>query len=110
MRRPRPLAVTLVCALSFAVVGASASTFVGCNEKPVTRKSDAAPIAGGLTQEQADKPLAKFGTHVITLGDFAQLLADIPEYERVRFQGLERRKELLNQQIMLYLLADEAKR
>jgi peptidyl-prolyl cis-trans isomerase C len=107
MRRSRPISLALALVVgSLGSIGA----FAGCNEKPVSRKSDAAAIPGGLTQEQADKPLAKFGTHVITLGDFAQLLADMPEYERVRYQSLERRKELLNTQIMLYLLADEAKR
>ena len=107
MRRSRPFA--LVLSLLVASAGTLAA-LPGCNEKPVNRKADAEAIPGGLTQEQAQKPLAKFGDHIITLGDFAQLLGDMPEYERVRYQSLERRKELLNTQIMLYLLADEAKR
>ena len=85
-------------------------SFVGCNEKAVERAPDAGTIPGGLTPEQAGKPLAKFGDHVITLGDFAQALADMPEYERMRYQSLERRKELLRSMIDVYLLADEAKK
>ena len=81
-----------------------------CNEKAVERTPDAGAIPGGLTPEQAQKPLAKFGDHVITLGDFAQALADMPEYERMRYQSLERRKELLRSMIDGYLLADEAKK
>lgn len=81
-----------------------------CNEKAVQRTPDAGAIPGGLTPEQAQKPLAKFGDHLITLGDFAQVLADMPEYERMRYQSLERRKELLRSMIDVYLLADEAKK
>ena len=83
---------------------------IGCNEKAVTRPAEAGTIPGGLTAEQAQKPLAKFGEHVITLGEFAQALSDMPEYERLRYQGLERRKELLRSMIDVQLLADEAKR
>ncbi len=71
---------------------------------------DAASSVGGLSVEQAQKPLAKFGDHVVTLGDFAKVLADMPEYERIRYQSLERRKELLRSMIDVQLLADEAKR
>jgi parvulin-like peptidyl-prolyl isomerase len=96
-----------VLAILFVVPFATAA---GCNEKAVERTPDAGTIPGGLTPEQASKPLAKFGDHVITLGDFAQALADMPEYERMRYQSLERRKELLRSMIDVYLLADEAKK
>ncbi|MBI2388824.1 MAG: peptidyl-prolyl cis-trans isomerase [Deltaproteobacteria bacterium] len=83
---------------------------VACNEKAVQKAPDAAAAPGGLTPEQAQKPLAKVGDKVITLGDFAQALADMPEYERLRYQGIERRKELLRAMIDMHLLADEAKK
>src|SRR5882672_6992884 len=101
----RPLRVFLV--LSLVALGPIA---IACNEKAVTRGPEAGTIPGGLTLEQAQKPLAKFGDHVITLGDFAQALADMPEYERLRYQGIERRKELLRSMIDVQLLADEATR
>jgi peptidyl-prolyl cis-trans isomerase C len=85
-------------------------TAVACNEKAVKRPPEAGVIPGGLTAEQAQKPLARFGEHVITLGDFAQALADMPEYERLRYQSIDRRKELLRNMIDVQLLADEAKR
>jgi parvulin-like peptidyl-prolyl isomerase len=81
-----------------------------CNEKAVQKAPDAGPVAGGLTPEQAQKPLAKLGTRVITLGEFAQALADMPEYERMRYQSIERRKELLKSMIDMQLLAEEAKK
>jgi len=83
---------------------------VACNEKAVQKQPDAAAVPGGLTPEQASKPVAKLGDRVITLGEFAQALADMPEYERLRYQGIERRKELLRAMIDMHLLADEAKK
>lgn len=96
----RPLLV-LAAALSFGVA---------CNEKAVQKQPDAAAVPGGLTPEQASKPVAKLGDRVITLGEFAQALADMPEYERLRYQGIERRKELLRAMIDMHLLAGEAKK
>lgn len=103
MRPLRSLAVLLLAS-------ATALPFFACNEKAVERVPDAGGIPGGLTAEQAQKPLARFGDHVITLGDFAQALADLPENIRVRYQSLERRKELLRAMIDMTLLADEAKK
>jgi peptidyl-prolyl cis-trans isomerase C len=105
MRRLGPL--LLISSLALAGLGPFA---FGCNEKAVKRAPDGGAIPGGLTAEQAQKPLAKFGDHVITLGDFAQALADMPEYERLRYQSIDRRKELLRSMIDVQLLADEAKR
>ncbi|MGZ3423590.1 MAG: peptidyl-prolyl cis-trans isomerase [Polyangiales bacterium] len=100
MRFARPL-VLLVAALGLGSA---------CNEKAVQKSPDAGQIAGGLSPEQAQKPLAKLGNRVITLGEFAQALADMPEYERLRYQSVERRKELLKSMIDMQLLAEEAKK
>lgn len=83
---------------------------VACNEKAVQKQPDAAAVPGGLTPEQANKPVAKLGDRVITLGEFARALADMPEYERLRYQSIERRKELLRAMIDMQLLSDEAKK
>lgn len=83
---------------------------VACNQKAVQKQPDAAEVPGGLTPEQANKPVAKLGDRVITLGEFARALADMPEYERLRYQSIERRKELLRAMIDMQLLSDEAKK
>ncbi len=94
----------------FLVLLAALCVGVACNEKAVQKAPDAAAVPGGLSPEQAQKPVAKLGDRVITLGEFAQALADMPEYERLRYQGIERRKELLRAMIDMHLLADEAKK
>jgi len=81
-----------------------------CNKKAIEAKPEAGVAPGGLTPEQAAKPVARIGDKVITLGDFAQALQDMPEYERMRYQSLERRKELLKSMVEVHLLADEAKK
>jgi parvulin-like peptidyl-prolyl isomerase len=103
MRFPRPL---LVAILALAPLAGCKS----CQQPSGQAAPDAAPSVGGLTAEQAQKPLAKFGDHVITLGDFAKAIAEMPEYERLRYQSLDRRKELLRSMIDVQLLADEAQR
>ncbi|MFI5302708.1 MAG: peptidyl-prolyl cis-trans isomerase [Polyangiales bacterium] len=112
----RPLRSSLLVALlaSLPLVTGVAGC-AGCKGKQTgapdaAASASASALPGGLTPEQASKVLAKFGDHVITLGDFARTLADMPEYERIRYQGVDRRKELLKGMIDVQLLADEAKK
>jgi peptidyl-prolyl cis-trans isomerase C len=95
---------------SSVLVAAALFLGIACNQKAVDKQPDAAAVPGGLTPEQAQKPVAKLGDRVITLGEFARALADMPEYERLRYQSIERRKELLRAMIDMQLLADEAKK
>ncbi len=104
MRFLRPF---LLLAASFAVPLVACSA---CNKKAVEKQAETGVTVGGLTPEQAQKPVAKFGDHVITLGEFAQVLADMPEYERLRYQSVDRRKELLKAMVDVILLAEEAKK
>jgi peptidyl-prolyl cis-trans isomerase C len=67
-------------------------------------------MAGGLTPEQAGRVLAKVGDKTITLGDFAQTLERMDQFDRLRYQTKERRRELLQEIIDVELLALEAKR
>ncbi len=84
----------------------------GCNEKAL--KTDGAIDAGehrtsgALTPEQSAKVLAKVGDHMITLGDFAAALEHMDQFDRLRYQSPERRKELLAEMINVELLAREA--
>jgi hypothetical protein len=64
----------------------------------------------GLTPDQAAQVVAKVGDRTITLGDVALTLEGMNQFERVRYQSKERRRDLLQQMVDLELLAQEAKR
>jgi len=82
-----------------------------CNESALqTTAPDAGEAIGGLTPEQASRTLAKVGDKVISLGDFARTLDRMDQFDRLRYQTKERRRELLNDIIDVELLAMEAKR
>jgi parvulin-like peptidyl-prolyl isomerase len=67
-----------------------------------------APQQTTLTDEQAGQPLAKVGTTTITLGDFAAAIEHMDQFDRLRYQSPERRKELLEEMITVELVAQEA--
>jgi peptidyl-prolyl cis-trans isomerase C len=96
-----PLAVVALLALPAA-----------CNDKALQTAStpgDAGKHLGGsISPEQAAKVLAKVGDHAITLGDFVAALEHMDQFDRLRYQSPERRKELLREMINVQLLADEA--
>jgi len=92
-------------------VATAALLLGGCNEKAVSPPAaDAAPPSGGLSQEQAARTLAKVGDRVISLGDFAATLERMDQFDRLRYQTKERRRELLDEIIDVELLAAEARR
>src|SRR6478672_11880448 len=98
--------------LLLGVVALAAIACAGCNEKAL--KTDGAADAGehrtsnALTPEQSAKVLAKVGDHIITLGDYAAALEHMDQFDRLRYQSPERRKELLAEMINVELLAREA--
>lgn len=106
---PRPsralLAPVLLCA---GLVGPA------CNEKAIDKTppagSSAAPAPSGLPPELAQKPLATVGDRVITLGEFAATIDRMDQFERLRYQSVERRRQLLDEIIKAELLAIEAKK
>ena len=53
--------------------------------------------------------LAKVGDTTITLGDYAAALEHMDQFDRLRYQSVERRKELLTEMINAKLLAQEAR-
>jgi peptidyl-prolyl cis-trans isomerase C len=61
-----------------------------------------------LTNEQAAQVLAKVGDKTITLGDYTAALEHMDQFDRLRYQSPERRKELLDEMITVELLAMEA--
>jgi peptidyl-prolyl cis-trans isomerase C len=68
-----------------------------------------AAAIGQLTPEQAAQVLARVGDRTITLGDFEATLEHMDQFDRMRYQAPERRKELLAEMIDVMLLADEAR-
>jgi peptidyl-prolyl cis-trans isomerase C len=83
-----------------------------CNDKALEASGNpdaGKKIGGSLTTEQAQKVLAKVGTHTITLGDFVAGVEHMDQFDRLRYQSPERRRELLAEMINMQLLADEAK-
>jgi DNA-directed RNA polymerase subunit F len=97
------------CGLLFA-----ASCTSSCNEKALqndahTEDASAHHTSASLTPEQSSKVLAKVGDKTITLGDYAATLEHMDQFDRLRYQSPERRKELLNEMIQIELLAQEAR-
>jgi peptidyl-prolyl cis-trans isomerase C len=73
-------------------------------------ETDASAVAiGTLTPEQAAQVLARVGDRTITLGDFEAALEHMDQFDRMRYQAPDRRKELLGEMIDVMLLADEAR-
>jgi parvulin-like peptidyl-prolyl isomerase len=68
----------------------------------------AAPASSALTDEQRKMVLARVGDKVITLGDYVAALEHMDQFDRLRYQSPERRKELLDEMINVMLLAQEA--
>ncbi|WP_437481284.1 peptidylprolyl isomerase [Sorangium sp. So ce1014] len=87
-----------------------AALVVSCDEPALQAPSDAGEPVLGLTAEQSTRVLAKVGDRVITLGDFGRTLERMDQFDRLRYQTKERRRELLSEIIDAELLALEARR
>jgi peptidyl-prolyl cis-trans isomerase C len=81
-----------------------------CGSSGDQNAADAGPPPGGLTQEQAARVVAKVGDTSITLGDYAAALDRMDPFDRLRYQSVEKRRELLNELVDLELLANEARK
>jgi parvulin-like peptidyl-prolyl isomerase len=81
-----------------------------CDPKPENGGEDAGGHAQpkSLTPEQANQVLARVGEKTITLGDYVAALENMDQFDRLRYQSVERRKELLDEMINVELLAQEA--
>jgi peptidyl-prolyl cis-trans isomerase C len=109
--RSRALATSAALA-AFAALGTLAG-ISGCKSCDNGSNVDAADAGRhenptSLTPEQAKQTLAKVGDETITLGDYAAALEHMDQFDRLRYQSVERRKELLDEMITVKLLAKEA--
>lgn len=100
----RATAISTLLATSLALL------LAGCDEPALQTPSDGGVPMFGLTAEQSARVLAKVGDKVITLGDFARTLERMDQFDRLRFQTKERRRDLLGEIVDVELLALEAKR
>ncbi len=94
-------------------VGLSGLASGGCDREPTPAVGGAASASaapGQLTPELASQVLAKVGDRTITLGDYAAVLDRMDQFERLRYQSPERRRQLLDEIIRVELLAGEARR
>ena len=98
---------SLLCSVWLAL---AVLTVAGCKscDKGATDTVDGHAQATSLTPEQSAQVLAKVGDETITLGDYAAALEHMDQFDRLRYQSKERRKELLDEMITVKLLAKEA--
>jgi peptidyl-prolyl cis-trans isomerase C len=91
---------------------AAAALGLGCKGPPAPPTQADGGIAAssdGLSPEQSAQVLARVGDRTITLGDYVAALRHMDQFDRLRYQAPERRKELLGEMIDVMLLADEAR-
>lgn len=79
-----------------------------CGDNSATEDAGDHAQTSSLTPEQAAKVLAKVGDSTITLGDYVAALEHMDQFDRLRYQSPERRKELLDELVEVELLAQEA--
>ncbi len=96
-------------ALALATLVTMTGACSSCKQPPPMTTDGGTAPPGELTAEQAAQVLARVGDRTITLGDFAETIARMDPFDRMRYQAPERRKELLNEMIDVMLLADEAR-
>src|SRR5690242_5717490 len=103
-----------VLAASAAVLCLAAMLLCGCDEgkpQPSAGSVSAGPIEPNkVPAELAARVLAQVGGRTITLGDYAAALERMDQFERLRYQTPERRKQLLDELINAELLAREAEK
>jgi len=100
--------VAIGIAAALSIGNAACSSCKSSSSTGLAADAGAAGI-GALTPEQAAQVLARVGDRTITLGDFEAALEHMDQFDRMRYQAPERRKELLGEMIDVMLLADEAR-
>jgi hypothetical protein len=96
--------------VALLVMATLSPALAACSDPPAPPNADAGPTPGGLTPEQAARVVAKVGDKVITLGDYAAALDRMDQFDRLRYQSPERRRDLLKELVDIELLAAEARK
>ncbi|MBS2015531.1 MAG: peptidyl-prolyl cis-trans isomerase [Deltaproteobacteria bacterium] len=106
LRSLRPAALALAGAL---LVASAAGGCKSCEHENAGGDDAGHAQPTSLTPEQAKQVLVRFADgETITLGDYAAALEHMDQFNRLRYQSAERRKELLDEMINIRLLAKEA--
>src|SRR4051812_22176008 len=92
--RPGKLVIVALAPLALASTSCKA-----CDKSPVDAVDGGHAESTSLTPEQAKQVLARVGDDTITLGDYAAALEHMDQFDRLRYQSPERRKELLDEMI-----------
>lgn len=93
------------------VAGLLASLAIGaCDKGKDHSAAKPVPTKHGLNEDQAKQPLIVVGDTTVTVGQFAQQIAEKSPYLRARYASPERRRELLDELVKFELLAKEAAR
>jgi len=111
--RPRSLvgrSLVLAVCMGLAAAGSACSDKPAADKAATAEQAKKADTKHGLTREQAAQALVVIGDTTVTVGDFAEQLADKSPYLRARSASPERRRELLDELVKFELLAKEAAR
>jgi len=100
---PRFLAARVILTASGVALGS------GCKGAASTVSTADSGTLGALGADLSAQVLARVGDRTITLGDYVAALEHMDEFDRMRYQAPERRKQLLGEMIDVMLLADEAR-
>lgn len=112
MSRAAVVPICLSLLTSSLFTSGAVTSMTACSRKAEKPAAEAAAETKrhGLTTEQAKQPLVIIGDTMVTVGDFAEQLADKSPYLRARYASPERRRELLDELVKFELLAKEAAR
>lgn len=103
---------SFVVASSFS--GALALGAIGCGETKDSQSTTSSTVKQGarhgLSAEEAGEILVKIGEREITVGEFADKLADQSPYLRARFNNPQHRREFLDNMVRFELLVAEAQK
>src|SRR5678816_2494851 len=93
-----------IFALTIAFACLASAGCKSCGDNSATEDAGEHAQTSSLTPEQAAKVLAKVGDSTITLGDYVAALEHMDQFDRLRYQSPERRKELLDELVEVCLL------